>query len=141
MILPSPTFIEVEAIDNGCALLDIRYVLATGAPTGYQQYPVPDTQQRWFFRARDSLKVCITVQREEDGRPWLHVSFSFADKMPTYEDMTEVKSLFIGPNHPAYMVLPRTKDHFNFHQFCLHLWAPLAGEDPLPDFLASIGGI
>jgi hypothetical protein len=143
---PSPTFIEVEAFDNGCALLDIKHVVAPFTPSGYQRIVPLDPaviteQQYWYRRISDGFKVCLTVQRELDGRPWLHASFSFADKMPTYEDMTQVKSLFIGPNHPAYMVLPRAEDHFNYHPFCLHLFAPLAGEDPLPDFLASAGGI
>ncbi len=149
MLLPSPTFIEVEHADNGCAILDINLILNPNprvAPPGYVRTiplnPAHYTpQQRWFVRDSDDLKVCITASREMDGRPWLHISFSFSNKMPSYEDMTQVKSAFIGPNYPAYMVLPRAKDHFNHHPFCLHLFAPLAGEDPLPDFLAGGGGI
>jgi len=146
MILASPTFVEVEHADNGCAVLNINFVMSPRAPKGYCRVAALDQtlslpQQRWFMRDGDNLKVCITAQRELDGRPWLHVSFSFATKMPTYEDMAQVKALFIGPDHPAYMVLPRAKDHFNHHPFCLHLFAPLAGEDPLPDFLAGGGGI
>ena len=143
MILASPTFVEVEHADNGCAVLDINLVISPRAPKGYYRAgsATDMPQQRWFMRDGDNLKVCITAQRELDTRPWLHVSFSFSAKMPTYEDMTQVKALFIGPNYPAYMVLPRAKDHFNHHPFCLHLWAPLAGEDPLPDFLAGGGGI
>lgn len=99
-----------------------------------------DLPRIWRRRRSDKLRVCASVQSYQDNRPWLHVSFSFKSKTPTYADMSHVKAVFIGSALPAYMVMPRSIEHFNFHPHCLHLWSPLEGDDPLPDFLEP-GGI
>ena len=124
------------------AVLSIdKIVPKTFCPPGYESREDVAPEQRVFIRKTDKLKVLITAVREQDGRAWLHVSFSFKNKMPAYKEMTHVKAVFIGANRVAYMVLPRSEDHYNFHPYCLHLFSPLEGEDPLPDFLASVGGI
>jgi len=136
-------FVDVETF-NGVTVLDINSLVPPlFCPPGYSAVdpPLPGVAQRWFVRKADKLRVCLTASRERDNRAWLHVSFSFKNKTPAYKDMTHVKAIFVGPNRPAYMVLPRTIDHFNLHEHCLHLWVPLTGEDPLPDFLASGEGI
>ena len=99
-----------------------------------------EVPQLWYQRKRDKLRICISGH-VQDGRQWLHLSCSFKSKMPTYLDLAQMKTLFVGPDLPAYMVFPRKKDHYNFHQHCLHLWAPLTGEDPLPEFLDLVGAI
>lgn len=136
-------FIDVET-SNGVTVLDINGLVPLSfCPPGYDKAdaPVSGLQQRWFIRKTDKLRVCLSASREQDKRAWLHVSFSFKNKTPAYKEMTHVKAIFIGPNRPAYMVFPRAEDHYNLHEHCLHLWAPLEGVDPLPDFLAAAGAI
>jgi hypothetical protein len=71
---------------------------------------------------------------------WLHVSFSRRDRVPSYEELTHVKRVFVGDDLKAIMVLPAKAEHYNHHEHCLHLYAPL-GRDPLPDFRAEGGGL
>ena len=87
------------------------------------------------------LRVIWSIATEEDGRPWLHVSASRADRRPSYSDLARVKELFIGPERAAYSVWAPASEHVNIHPNCLHLWAPLSGGSPLPDFTRGGGSI
>lgn len=93
--------------------------------------------ERWgdggLWRNRDNLKVIADAETKDDGKPWLHVSFSRADRLPSYSDIINVKETFIGPDRRAIMVFPRRDRHVNIHPNCLHLFACLEG-DGLPDF-------
>lgn len=126
----------------GLQLFDVHKLVTLPELPAYKELDDPrvGSCQLWRMRKADKLKVCLTVAREEDARVWLHVSYSFKNKMPSYQDMCHVKAVFVGPDLPAYMIMPRTRDHYNLHQHCLHWFAPLEGRDPLPDFALS-GGI
>jgi hypothetical protein len=80
-----------------------------------------------------ALNVICSASMERDSRRWLHVSVSHPDRLPTWDELAEVKSLFIGTERKAIQVLPPTEEHVNVHPTCLHLWACLDG-DGLPDF-------
>lgn len=95
------------------------------------------------------LRVLAEASLEEDGRAWLHVSASRASRCPSWEDMDAVKRLFIGDDRVAYQVHPPRSEHFSAPSYLragprvgtvLHLWAPLEGEPPLPNFLRARGG-
>ncbi len=92
----------------------------------------------------DGLKVISEVEMVTRGvaeiEPWLHVSFSREDRMPSYEDMKRIKLRFVGRRRKAIMVLPAEAEHFNHHPFCLHFYSPLH-HDPLPDFRAEGGAL
>lgn len=90
------------------------------------------------------LRVLMSVGRESDGRLWQHVSVSHPKRMPGWEDLQLVKGLFIGERY-AYQVHPPKEAHYTLAgpgrmSRVLHLWAPLEGDPPLPDFLAARGG-
>jgi hypothetical protein len=90
--------------------------------------------QGLFQHTRAPLTVIATVKRERgDGRRWLHVSVSHARRLPTWEDVREVKDLFIGRERRAIQVLPPESEYVNVHPRTLHLWHCLDG-DGLPDF-------
>lgn len=93
----------------------------------------------WFMR-NDGLKVCAEVEAQDDGSFWLHVSFSRPNRVPNYDDTTDVKALFVGRDRKAISVLPAASEHYNFHKFCLHMWSPLS-RDPLPDFRHASGAL
>ena len=92
------------------------------------------------YRHANGLRVIWSAAREADGRIWLHVSLSRADRMPTYRDLKHVKVAFIGNQRKAIMVIPEQREHVNLHPFCLHLFSCLE-EDPLPDFTRGTGMI
>ena len=96
--------------------------------------PHPFLEGQRAFEHRDQRRVILTVDLHE-GRWWLHVSVSRAKYTPSYEDLADVKRVFIGDDHQALQVFPRRERHVNLHPFCLHLWACLEPEgDGLPDF-------
>lgn len=91
------------------------------------------------YRSEDGLVVIMSRAVEQDGREWTHLSFSRRSRMPSYRDMVLVKSVFIGPDKDAIMVLPRKSRHVNIHEHCLHLFT--TEEMPLPDFTHGTGSI
>lgn len=87
------------------------------------------------FKSPAGLCVIVSVD-EVMGKRWFHVSVSRRGRMPDYNDLTITKRTFIGEEQVAYQVFPRRTEHRNFHNYCLHLWAPLDG-DPFPDLLGE----
>ena len=85
-----------------------------------------------YMRA-DGLSVILSAAVEQDGRRWLHVSLARRTRLPSWDDVRQVKELFIGRDRPAVQVLPAASRYINIHPHCLHLWSCLDG-DPLPDF-------
>jgi hypothetical protein len=95
----------------------------------------------------NGLRVLVSAGVEEDGRKWLHVSASRPNRCPSWEDMDEVKRVFVGDARTAYQVHPPRQEHYNYGSgrgprvgTVLHLWAPLEGDPPLPNFLRARGG-
>jgi hypothetical protein len=86
------------------------------------------------------LRVITSVAIEDDGKHWLHVSYSTALRLPTYGEGVQVKELFIGYEKWAIAVLPPRSQHINHHPFTLHWWHCLEGY-PLPDFSGGLGTI
>lgn len=82
---------------------------------------------------RDGLHVIVSLARELDERKWMHLSCSRGMRLPSWKDMCDAKDLFIGDRY-AYQVFPSRADYVNINPNVLHLWAPLEGERPLPDF-------
>lgn len=89
------------------------------------------------YQHRSGLRVIVSTADFPDGRDWMHVSFSRADRLPSYDDLLHVKQTFAADRY-AYQVFPPPNKHVNIHDFCLHLWVPLTGAPPLPDF--TMGG-
>jgi hypothetical protein len=82
---------------------------------------------------RAGLRIIESLFTHTDGHQWLHVSFSYKNKMPTYEDMTFIKRIFIGDDRKAIMVFPEKENHVSIHNYCLHFWHCVDG-DPIPEF-------
>lgn len=89
----------------------------------------------------DGRSVLASITTESDGRQWLHVSVSRRNRLPSWEELREVKELFVGRERVALQVLPRTSEYINVHPFVLHLWAVADdGPDPVPNFAKVRGG-
>ena len=122
-----PTCTESEFLES-LALSD-KYV-PLKAPMGWSilpPFPVgsPLFGVKSFHRTGDKLVVLCTASRWTGDlitdRVWLHVSLSRANRMPSYQDMCDVKSLFIGPDRKAHQVFAEESQHVNIHAYCLHL--------------------
>lgn len=92
---------------------------------------VPVTE--WYRNTKTGISVCRSVCRERDGKLWLHVSFSQPSRLPSWQEVTDIKNIFVGKDRFAYQILPPSSSHANYHNFCLHLWHCM-DETPLPDF-------
>jgi hypothetical protein len=67
-----------------------------------------------------------------DGGGWEHVSVSLVDRVPTWDEMCWVKSLFWDDEEAVMQLHPPKSDYVNHHPYCLHLWRPTTGKIPLP---------
>ena len=66
------------------------------------------------------------------GEGWDHVSVSFPDRTPTWDEMERVKRAFFKPDEIAFQLHVPVAQHINCHPHCLHLWRPLHESIPLP---------
>lgn len=83
----------------------------------------------WEF---NGLFVFASVAEYDDGREWLHISFSRKNRIPTYDDMTRIKRDFIGEDKKAVMILPEKENYVNIDKNCLHLFYSI--HNPIPEF-------
>lgn len=92
---------------------------------------------RVYRKDSEGLLVLISCAERADRKRWLHVSVSRRDtKMPTWEQMSQVKRVFIGDERTALQIMPPKGKHVNIHPACLHLWHCLDGE-VTPDMTAG----
>lgn len=85
---------------------------------------------RVFVHGMTGLRVLASVERHSDGKRWAHVSCSYGDKLPSWDDLRRVKDIFLG-DVMAYQVLPPASEYVNMHPHTLHLWHCMDG-DPFP---------
>lgn len=105
-----------------------------------------ESRERWgashdygrvYRKPGEGLLVLVSCAEQGDGKRWLHVSVSRRDhKLPTWEQLLQVKNLFIGEARTALQVLPAKNRYVNIHPGVLHLWHCLEG-DVTPDFTAG----
>ena len=74
------------------------------------------------------LKRSLTVIAS-DELGWEHVSVSLADRCPTWEEMSFIKSLFWDDADLVVQLHPPTDQHINNHNYCLHLWRKADSND------------
>lgn len=81
----------------------------------------------WFKRGEMAIISSGVPEPGSPGWPWEHVSVSFRDRTPTWEEMCWVKRMFWGDDETVIQIHPREADYVNAHSNCLHLWKK-AGE-------------
>jgi hypothetical protein len=66
----------------------------------------------------------VSAGVEDTGKwgPLLHVSMSYRDHDPTWDEIKQVKALFFPPDVGAAMIIPRPELYVNVHRFCYHVW-------------------
>lgn len=96
----------------------------------------------YALRHSNGLRVLIDCAMKDDGRWWVHVSFSRKSWDPTHADTCQVKREFLG-NRYAYVVHPPAENYVNIHSHCLHLWALVDADNGrvLPEFSDVLEGV
>lgn len=77
------------------------------------------------------LRIVASDGDESLGN-WEHVSVSLADRCPTWEQMTFVKSLFWRDDETVIQFHPKKSAHVNNHAYCLHMWKKRGVDHELP---------
>ncbi len=118
-----PTSLNALAIRRG-----LRRIGAYAAPERHG----PDG---WYFVSMPSGQgsVIVTCSDHDDGTEWVHASISWADRMPTYLELSILHDS-VWPDGYAYQVFAPPSAHINIHPYALHLWGRLDGARVLPDF-------
>jgi hypothetical protein len=99
--------------------------------------PPARAYHRVYRKDGEGLLVVVSCAERDDRKRWLHVSVSRRDhKIPTWEQLCQVKRVFIGDDRTALQILPPKAKWVNIHTACLHLWCSLDG-DVTPDFTAG----
>lgn len=93
-----------------------------------------DRENASMYRTTFGLYVIAEMEMVDDVL-WLHISMSRVGRLPSWEDLRDVKAVIAGPERKAIQVLPPESEYVNVHPHCLHLYVPIDG-DPLPDFRA-----
>lgn len=109
----------------------IRDMLPRVLPAGWRRIdsdPFPAG-----YETAAGLRILVSIDRMESGDRWLHVSVTRRERMPTWEELREVKNLLIGREKEAAQILPRESEYVDVHRYCLHLWSPVDA-DILPRF-------
>lgn len=63
------------------------------------------------------------------GGGWEHVSVSYSNRCPTWEEMCRVKDIFWYDNECVVQFHPPKSEYVNNHPCCLHLWRKSAGNE------------
>jgi hypothetical protein len=123
-------------------MTDVDYLFPAWAQPYVDAVPVlvfeqiaADETSRAFRHVLTGMTVIVSGLIEADGKPWLHVSCAYHNRLPSWDDLKLVKEAFIGKDKQAVQIFPGVSKYVNFHPNCLHLWhcASRRG-DGLPDF-------
>jgi hypothetical protein len=92
----------------------------------------------FWYAAPGGMDVIESVgDPHEDGSEWLHISASYPDRVPSWEDLRFLKSALVGPDADAIIVFPKQREYVNIHPNVLHLWSRLDA-DSAPHFAMEI---
>ena len=107
-------------------------------PAGWELREERQDGTLWIHPSKTQA-VILSVNVEQDGLPWVHLSTSFSHRLPTWEELVAVRDAWL-PNRRCFQVLAPPSEHVNIHKYTLHLWHCL-GRDPVPDFTRGTGHI
>ncbi len=66
------------------------------------------------------------------GCGWEHVSVSYPNRCPTWEEMCKVKDMFWNEDECVVEYHPPKSECVNKHPYCLHLWRKIGEDFELP---------
>lgn len=87
-------------------------------------------QGRLYIDRRKPNKSAVVVW--SNGGGWDHVSVSWSNRCPSWEEMCIVKDIFFYPEETCIEYHPAESEYVNFHPYCLHIWRPQNAEIPKP---------
>lgn len=85
------------------------------------------TLMHWDHRDQQR-RVFISLEDRGSAGKWKHVSVSHRDRYPTWDEIIEVKELFLGKECSAMQLIPPRSKWLNLMENCFHLWHRLDGD-------------
>ena len=74
----------------------------------------------------------LLILREGPDGGWDHVSVSFRNRTPTWDEMCEIKRMFFRPDEICVEYHPAESEYVNNMPYCLHIWRPQREPIPTP---------
>jgi hypothetical protein len=132
--IPSPPMEDQREHDAELKRL-VKLHMPRVLPSVWERDVEGEDGNRWIrhYPGGAGLSVIASVEFHSDRKWWLHVSVAHPNRLPSYDELADVKELFIGAERTAYQVMPPRSKHVNIHKYCLHLWHCIDG-DVTPDF-------
>lgn len=107
---------------SNLTLTDGRVLELEGQLPPMQVGPAPrDVAQMRQWRCADGMVVLASLDDTRHGR-LLHVSLSYRDHYPFWQDIKAVRAAFYPANIDVMLVLPQERDYVNIHEFCMQMW-------------------
>lgn len=77
-----------------------------------------------FIKLTDAGTCTVVWNDNEEG--WEHVSLSpkKKSKIPTWNDMCQLKDIFFNDDEEVLQLHPKKRNYVNLKDNCLHLWKP-----------------
>jgi hypothetical protein len=75
-----------------------------------------------IYDCGDGLTVIASLDDTPNHGKLLHVSMSYANKNPSWEDIRCVRDAFFSETIDTMMVLPKSADYVNLHPYTFHIW-------------------
>ena len=89
--------------------------------TGYYASTKEDGNNGVFYIKTAKFKRQFKTIASQ-GNGWEHVSISFPDRCPTWDEMCYIKSVFWDSEDLVVQLHPPESEYVNCHPYCLHLW-------------------
>lgn len=78
----------------------------------------------FLLHDRKHFASVIYSLENHEGKEVFHVSISpFGKRMPTWDDMCDLKDAFFEDEERAYQIHPKKSEYVNVSENCLHLWS------------------
>ncbi|MGI6612601.1 MAG: DUF7694 domain-containing protein [Candidatus Nanosyncoccaceae bacterium] len=87
---------------------------------------------RAWAKLEATTNSCEVFIQASWGYGWDHVSASFEDRTPTWEEMAEIKAMFFRDDETVVQFHPKRSEYVNTHPYCLHIWRNQCCEHELP---------
>lgn len=71
------------------------------------------------------LAVLASIDTDDNGIKWEHVSVSLKNRIPTWQELKFIKMLFWDPEDEVIQLFPPQSQYVNVHKNWLHLWRPI----------------
>ena len=114
-----PKRAELPAIN--VMLSDGRQLVYAGLSDPVVVGPNGETTRLGWWWSADGLRVAGSMDRTPHGR-LLHVSVSYEDHAPTWDDIKVVRQAFYPDDIDVAMMLPQKRDYVNVMPYCFHMW-------------------